>query len=559
MCRFVSEAFATGADLEVEVPCGQTIYSLIFAPILDADYVNVYGRDITERQQAEEALRESEERYRGLFEHMLEGFAYCRMIFENGQARDWIYLAVNDMFETLTGLKDVTGKRVSQVIPGIREADPELFDIYARVSLTGKPEKFEMFVAALQMWFSISVYSPEKEFFVAVFDVITERKRAEEALRSSMERLGLALDAAQAGSWEWDLRTNKNIWSEELWKVYGLEPHSCEPSYEAWRQTIHPDDRAKTEQIVQDAAQDGTELNAEWRVRNRDSTERTLMSRGRPVRDADGQVARYIGIVLDITERKRAEEEVRKLNAELEQRVAARTAQLEAANQELEAFAYSVSHDLRAPLRAIDGFSRIVLEDYADRLDAEGMRLLNIIRNNAVKMDRLIADLLALSRVSRGELRSSRIDMTGLARAVYHEIAAPEVQQKFDFSVAPLPDAQGDPTLMRRVWDNLIANALKYTMPRDERRIEIGGYAENGMNVYYVKDSGVGFDSDYAHKLFGVFQRLHKEDEFEGTGVGLAIVQRIVHRHGGRTWAEGKIDQGATVYFSLPDEGSDDE
>jgi PAS domain S-box-containing protein len=292
-----------------------------------------------------------------------------------------------------------------------------------------------------------------------VVDVITERKRAEEALRSSMERLGLALDAAQAGSWEWDLRTNKNIWSEELWKVYGLEPHSCEPSYEAWRQTIHPDDRAKTEQIVQDAAQDGTELNAEWRVRNRDSTERTLMSRGRPVRDADGQVARYIGIVLDITERKRAEEEVRKLNAELEQRVAARTAQLEAANQELEAFAYSVSHDLRAPLRAIDGFSRIVLEDYADRLDAEGMRLLNIIRNNAVKMDRLIADLLALSRVSRGELRSSRIDMTGLVRAVYHEIAAPEVQQKFDFSVAPLPDAQGDPTLMRRVWDNLIANA----------------------------------------------------------------------------------------------------
>jgi light-regulated signal transduction histidine kinase (bacteriophytochrome) len=149
--------------------------------------------------------------------------------------------------------------------------------------------------------------------------------------------------------------------------------------------------------------------------------------------------------------------------------------------------------------------------------------------------------------------------MTGLARAVYHEIAAPEVQQKFDFSVAPLPDAQGDPTLMRRVWDNLIANALKYTMPRDERRIEIGGYAENGMNVYYVKDSGVGFDSDYAHKLFGVFQRLHKEDEFEGTGVGLAIVQRIVHRHGGRTWAEGEVDQGATLYFSLPDEDGDHE
>ena len=184
---------------------------------------------------------------------------------------------------------------------------------------------------------------------------------------------------------------------------------------------------------------------------------------------------------------------------------------------------------------------------------------MNIIRTNTQKMDQLITDLLALSRVSRSEMRFSRIDMTTLVHSIYHEIASPEMQEKFVFSVSPLPDAYGDPTLMRQVWSNLISNAIKYTMPKDERTIEIGGHTEKGTNAYYVKDSGVGFNPDYTHKLFGVFQRLHKTEEFEGSGVGLAIVQRIIHRHGGHTWAEGKINQGATIYFSLPEKEVDHE
>jgi PAS domain S-box-containing protein len=259
---------------------------------------------------------------------------------------------------------------------------------------------------------------------------------------------------------------------------------------------------------------------------------------------------------LDITARREADEAMRRVNQVLEQRVAERTAQLQAANLELEAFAYSISHDLRAPLRAIDGFSRILLEEHSGELGDEGMRLLKVVRGSTGQMDQLITDILALSRISRGELKRERIDMAGQARSVFDEVTSPEVRASFELSVDPLPPASVDPALIRQVWINLLSNAVKYSMPAQQRSIQVGGHSEEARLIYFVKDKGVGFDPQYADKLYGVFQRLHGAEEFEGTGVGLAIVQRIIRRHGGEVWAEGQTGQGATFYFSLPSDGT---
>lgn len=268
------------------------------------------------------------------------------------------------------------------------------------------------------------------------------------------------------------------------------------------------------------------------------------------VRDSRGQPQYLIGISHDITERKQAEERIRALAADLE----ARANQLEAANKELESFSYSVSHDLRSPLRAIDGFSRLLEEDYQPVLDDEGRRLLSVIRQSSQRMGLLIDDLLAFSKLGRKALSMDSIDMNDLVTEAIDDVRSTAQENSVEIKLRDLPAAKGDRVLLRQAWINLISNGFKYSSKKEKPEVEIGSLpAENGNLVYYVRDNGVGFDMQYYGKLFGVFQRLHRAEEFPGTGVGLAIVQRVVARHGGRTWAEAAPDKGATFFFSIPE------
>ena len=380
---------------------------------------------------------------------------------------------------------------------------------------------------------------------------ISQRRKAEEALRSSeldfrasfySSAVGQAQVAPDTGRY---LRVNQKFCEitgyaeEELLRM-------------TFRDLTHPEDRENDglahERMIHG---ESAEVNREKRYLRKDGRTVWIQINASVIRDTAGRPMRTLAIILDISGRKRVEEEIQKLNANLEQRVAERTAQLEAANKELEAFSYSVSHDLRAPLRAVDGFSQAVLEDYASQLPEDGARYLRRIRAAAQTMGTLIDDLLTLSRLSRAPLNKRKVDTNGLARDVMDELLSLPGARPVEARFEDLPPCLGDPALLKQVWINLLSNALKYTLKKEFPVVEIGCERQPEGNVYFVRDNGAGFDMRYANKLFGVFQRLHRAEDYEGTGVGLAIVHRIVHRHGGRIWAEAEVDRGATFYFTL--------
>jgi PAS domain S-box-containing protein len=382
---------------------------------------------------------------------------------------------------------------------------------------------------------------------VAAFMDITERQRMEDDLRETRDYLNNLLDYANAPIIVWDPGFRITRFNHAFERLTGL---NAKQALGRHLDFLFPSDRrVKAMDLVKKTLSGERFEVVEIPILRQDGMVRTVLWNSATLYAADGRtVVAAIAQGQDITERKAGEEDIRRLNDELARNVR----YLENANKELEAFSYSVSHDLRAPLRAIDGFSQVLLEEYSNKVDDEGQRFLRIIRANSQKMGQLINDLLAFSRLSRQALNLAFVDMDTLAGEAVEEQKTAVPDRTVNWKVDRLPPAYGDRSMIRQVLVNLVANAVKFTRPREDAEIEIGARSEKAENVYYVKDNGVGFDMQYYGKLFGVFQRLHRDEEFEGTGVGLAIAQRVVHRHGGRIWAESKPGAGATFFFALP-------
>ncbi len=370
---------------------------------------------------------------------------------------------------------------------------------------------------------------------------ITKQKQTEAQLKNLSDRLTLALRSGAIGTWDWDLCREVN-WDDGMYKIYGLQHLGRNAIYQDWIERVHSDDRARVEAALQAAVRGERDYDLEFRIYHTDGELRWIKATALVQRDAMGNALCMTGINYDITEVKQAEATILQT-----------TVQLQASNRELEAFAYSVSHDLRAPLRAIDGFSQALLEDYGDRFDDEAKDYFARIRHNVQRMGNLIDDLLSLSRVSRFEMQCRTVNLSELVQDQAHELQMSDPQRQVEFVITQGAIVAADPTLMRLVITNLLENAWKFTSHHSSARIEFGIIKQNEQSIYFVRDDGAGFDMAYAAKLFGVFQRLHNTHEFPGTGIGLATVQRIIHRHGGQVWAEGMIEHGATIYFTIPD------
>jgi PAS domain S-box-containing protein len=382
---------------------------------------------------------------------------------------------------------------------------------------------------------------------------ITELKKLEKALRESEQRLRLIIETTLDGVITIDADGMITGWNTQAEKIFGWPAREV-LGRRLSETIIPPGYREAHERGLKHfrATGEGPVLNRriELSALNRDGREFPVELAITPIRS--GPEISFSAFVRDITDRKRAEAEIRELNATLEERVRDRTVQLEAANKELEAFSYSVSHDLRAPLRHIDGYVQLLQEEHAPALDAAARRYLGKVASSVQQMGRLIDDLLAFSRMGRAEICRSEVNMRELAEDALREMAGDTAGRNIEWDIKPLPAARGDPALLRQVWVNLFSNAVKYTRPRDPAKISVGGVKKDGEWEFCVRDNGVGFDMRYADKIFGVFERLHNAEEFEGTGIGLANVRRTILRHGGRTWAEGRVGEGAAVYFTLP-------
>lgn len=501
---------------------------------------------VEELQSHKKKLEESEEKYRNLIEQASD------VVYSSDYNGYFTY--INPSCEKLLGYTsgEIVGKHFSELIP------PEWKDKVAQFYLNQFNNKIKETLFAFpvltksgeQKWIEQTVLQLRDDGKITghhcIVRDITGRKKLEDQLKESEEKFQKAFQAGPAGMNIIRLSDSKYIEVNEAFiKMIGFSKEELigHSSVELGMLMVI----GRREEILRQIKEQGSAKNFEMSISDKEGKIIEVIASSETILLKGEKYA--LNIFYDITERKKNEEKILNLNNELEKNIE----MLKIANTELEAFSFSVSHDLRAPIRAISGFSGIMKKNYSEKFDENGKTMLSMIDSEAVRMGKLIDDLLSFSRTGRKELQKSLVDMTLLAKSVADEVLRlAEEKYNAKITVKDLLPSNADSTLIHQVFVNLISNALKFSKPKTEPEIEIGSFSEPNENVYFVKDNGVGFDMKFYDKLFVVFQRLHSTEDFKGTGIGLAIVKRIISRHGGRVWAEGKVNEGATFYFSLP-------
>lgn len=704
----------------VELQGEQHSFISVKAPRFDlnGNVIGIVGisHDITDIKNTENALKESEDRYRSIFNNMLNGFAFCKMIYENGHPIDFTYLEVNKSFEKLTGLRNVIGKNVSEVIPNINESDPELLEIYGRVAITGQQETFEMFLESLNMWFSVSVYSPKKEYFVAVFDVITDRKLAEKQqkhllleFQNKKEELSALIEnivdevwfcdvhgeiiLANAAARKFEQETeqenikslNNLISSVEVYNTDGsvrsregsplIRALNGEIIFDFEEIVVFPSTGKKVYRNVTSAPikdnnnkitgavavvrdiTDRKKIESELDM-YRKNLERLVLARtaelenairslkeseehyltlfnsidegfctievifdsnnkpidyrfleinpafskqtgledaegklmrdlapdheehwfeiygkialtGKPMRFVNpakalnkwydvyafkvgGPESREVAILFnDITKFKNLEKELRQYQDTLEEKVKKRTEALTESNKELEQFAYITSHDLREPLRMITSFLQLLERRYKDQLDEDANEFIGFAVEGAKRLDAMTNDLLLYSRITREKSEMKPVNFEHVLEHTLENLKVQIEENHAEITHDPLPTIHGDEKLKVQLFQNIIGNAIKYRS-HETPKIHISAKKENNQYLFSIKDNGIGMSPKHSEQIFTIFKRLHTHEEYEGTGIGLAIAYKIVHQQGGQIWVESELGNGSTFYFTIP-------
>lgn len=520
--------------------------SFLDEPSINA--VLLTARDITESKEAEKILKESEKKY--------------RMLFNSNPHPMWVYdletlsfLAVNDSAVNKYGysraefmqmsIRDIRPKEdINRLLQNIEKSKNGLEEsgVWRHVKKDGSIIFVEINSHFLE-------YEGRSAQVVLAHD-ITLRKQAEEKLQYQQQLISDMGRVAKIGGWEFDALTGKGTWTEETARIHDMDP-ADETNVEKGISFYKPESRIKIEKAIKNAIENALPYKLELQMVTATGVEKWVQTIGQPIVE-EGKVIKVRGSFQDISQRKKAEEIIYKLNSELEEKVILRTAQLEASNKELEAFSYTVSHDLRAPLRHISGYIDLLNEHYKSELSEKANHYLSMVSTSARQMGLLIDDLLRFSRTSRQEMLVSQINFQALVGETITALASETTNRIVHWDIQTLPEVYGDPSMLRQVWFNLLENALKYSRKKEETKISIGCTTKDTSYEFFVRDNGVGFNMKYAHKLFGVFQRLHSAAEFEGTGIGLASVQRIIHKHNGTIRAESEPGTGTTFYFTIP-------